>query len=74
MAMTEAMKKAIWLQGLLDDLEIDQDPLKINCDSMSVIYLAKNQLYHARMKHIDIRFHFVRRFLMKVTSSYRKFT
>jgi len=23
MAMTEAMKEAIWLQGLLDDLEID---------------------------------------------------
>jgi len=23
MAMTEAMKEAIWLQGLLDDLEIE---------------------------------------------------
>ena len=42
MAMTKAMKEAIWLQGLLDDLEIDQNPLKINSDSMSVIYLAKN--------------------------------
>ena len=38
MAMTEAMKEAIWLQGLLDDLGIDQDLLKINCDSMSVIF------------------------------------
>ena len=26
---------------------------------MSAIYLAKNQVYHARMKHIDVRFHFV---------------
>ena len=59
MVMTEAMKKAIWLQRLLDDLEIDQDLLKINCDSMSVIYLAKNQVYHARTKHIDVRFHFI---------------
>jgi len=57
MTMTEAMKEAIWLQGLLDDLRIDQDPLKINCDSMSAIYLAKNQVYHARTKHIDVRFH-----------------
>jgi len=48
MAMTEAMKEAIWLQGLLDDLGIEQDLLKINCDSMSAIYLAKNQVYHAR--------------------------
>jgi len=26
---------------------------------MSAIYLANNQVYHARMKHIDVRFHFV---------------
>ena len=26
---------------------------------MSDIYLTKNQVYHARTKHIDIRFHFV---------------
>jgi len=29
MTMTEAMKKAIWLQELFDDLEIDQDILKL---------------------------------------------
>ena len=56
MAITEAMKKTIWFQVLLDDLGIDQD-LKINCDSMSAIYLTKNQVYHARTKHIDVRFH-----------------
>ena len=38
---------------------IDQDLLKINCDSISAIYLAKNLVYHARTKHIDVRFHFV---------------
>jgi len=42
MVMMEAMKEAIWVQGSLDDLEIDQDPLKINCDSMSDIYLVNN--------------------------------
>ena len=63
MAMTEAMKEAIWLQGLLDDLGIEQDLLKINCDSISAIYLVKNQVYHARTKHIDVRFHFVREIL-----------
>ena len=30
------------------------------CDSQSAIHLAKNQVYHARTKHIDVRFHFVR--------------
>jgi len=26
---------------------------------MSVIYLAKNQVYHTWTKHIDVRFHFI---------------
>jgi len=62
-ALTEAMKRAIWLQRLLDDLRIDQDLLKINCDSMSAIYLAKNKVSHARTKHIDVRFYFFREIL-----------
>jgi len=63
MALTEAMKEAIWLQGLLDDLGVEQEILKIHCDSMSAIYLARNQVYHARTKHIDVRYHFVREIL-----------
>jgi len=59
MAMMEAMKETIWLQGLFDDLGIDQDLLKINCDSMSTIYLTNNQNYHVRTKHIYVMFHFV---------------
>ena len=30
------------------------------CDSQSAIHLAKNQVYHARTKHIDVRYYFVR--------------
>ena len=59
MTMIETTKEVIWLQGLLDDLGIDHDLLKINCDNMGAIYLAKNQVYHVRTKHIYIRFHFV---------------
>ena len=74
MAMTEAMKEAIWLQKLFDDLEIDHDLLKINCDSMSAIYLTKNQVYYVKTKHIDVRFHFVRDILEEGDISYRRFT
>ena len=68
-SMIKAIKEGIWLQGLLDDLRIDQDILKINCDSMSAIYLVKNQEYHARMKHIDVRFHFIQKILDEGASS-----
>jgi hypothetical protein len=30
------------------------------CDSQSAIYLAKNQVYHAKTKHIDMRFYKIR--------------
>jgi len=74
MAMTEAMKEAIWLRRLLDDLGIEHDLLKINCDSMSVIYLAKNQVYYARRSTSTSGSTLFGRLLRKVTSSYRRFT
>ena len=29
----------------------------VHCDSQSAIDLSKNTMYHARMKHIDMRYH-----------------
>ena len=29
----------------------------MHCDNQSVIFLVKNQVYHTRNKHIDVRFH-----------------
>jgi hypothetical protein len=36
----------------------------MHCDSQSAIYLAKNQVYHARTKHIDVRFHKIRELIV----------
>eukprot|EP00253_Pinus_taeda_P033212 PITA_33212 len=33
---------------------------KIDCDSQSAIFLAKNPAYHSKTKHIDVQYHFVR--------------
>ena len=60
MAMAEGVKEALWLWGLLDDLGIEQENVNLWCDSQSAIHLAKNQVHHARTKHIDVRYHFVR--------------
>ena len=59
MAITEAGKESIWLQGLLDDLGVGQKQVIVFYDRQSAIHLAKNQVYHARTKHIDVRYHFV---------------
>jgi hypothetical protein len=37
-----------------------QQAIRIDCDSQSAIFLAKNPTYHSKTKHIDIQYHFVR--------------
>ncbi|KAM2509975.1 hypothetical protein PS1_034510 [Malus domestica] len=60
MAVAEAIKEAIWIHRLIRDLGVDQKQVEVHCDSQSAIYLAKYQVHHARTKHIDVRYHFVR--------------
>ena len=59
-ALSEAVKEAIWLKGLVAELGLEQGSVNINCDSSSAIQLSKNQKYHERTKHVDIRLHFIR--------------
>eukprot|EP00268_Persea_americana_P019114 TRINITY_DN19787_c0_g1_i2.p1 TRINITY_DN19787_c0_g1~~TRINITY_DN19787_c0_g1_i2.p1 ORF type:complete len:131 (+),score=22.65 TRINITY_DN19787_c0_g1_i2:608-1000(+) len=42
MAVAEAIKDAIWLQGLLDSMGIFQEHMDVHCDSQSAICLAKD--------------------------------
>ena len=60
MAAGENSKEAPWLMGLVTELGIEQGGVPLHCDSQSAIFLAKNQVYHARTKHIDVRFHKIR--------------
>ena len=61
-ALTHATKEALWLQNLLSELfrDLKTHPFPLHSDNMSAIALAKDDKYHARTKHIDIRFHFIR--------------
>ena len=65
MAVTEAFKEAIWMHGLINDLGILQEHIDVFCDSQSAICLSKNQVHHARTKHINVRFHFIREIISK---------
>lgn len=65
MAAAEAVKEAIWLRGLVSDLGLLQDTSVVYCDSQSAIHLTKNQMYHERTKHIDVRYHFIRDIILQ---------
>ena len=53
--------EAIWLKRLLKDLQVEvSDSTLIYSDKLSNIELAKNPVFHARTKHIEVQHHFVR--------------
>ena len=60
MALTEATKEALCLQGLIGKFGVKQATVPVFSDSQSAIHLSKNQDVHERTKHIDIRLHFIR--------------
>lgn len=60
-AATHAAKEAIWLRAFISEVfKPFNAPMPLLSDNQSAIALAKSDNYHARTKHIDIRFHFVR--------------
>ncbi|MCO5601003.1 hypothetical protein L7F22_055119 [Adiantum nelumboides] len=58
-AMSEASKEAIWLACLVRDLGITVEMPTLHYDSQSAIMLAKNMVFHAKIKHIDVKYHFI---------------
>jgi hypothetical protein len=51
----------VWLQKLFSDLGQSVDaPVVIYCDNIYSILLANNLVYHARTKHIEVHYHFIR--------------
>jgi hypothetical protein len=60
-AASETSREAIWLRHLLQDIDLaNPNPVKIHCDNQSAIQLVRNPVLHARTKHINIRYHFIR--------------
>eukprot|EP00253_Pinus_taeda_P034776 PITA_34776 len=60
MAATHASKEAVWLQRLCSSMGLVQGAIRIDCDSQSAIFLAKNPAYHSKTKHIVVQYHFMR--------------
>ncbi|GJT02189.1 zinc finger, CCHC-type containing protein [Tanacetum coccineum] len=63
MAFTEAVKEAIWLRGLLEELGIELNTVAVNCDNQFAIHLSRNHVFHERTKYVNVRYHFSREVL-----------
>ena len=61
MALSVATQEAIWLRHLQEELGVaNTGPTLIYEDNQGAISMAKNPVFHKRMKHVQIRYHFVR--------------
>jgi histone deacetylase 1/2 len=60
-SVANATAEVIWIQSLLRELGVKttQTPC-LWCDNLGATYLSANPVFHARAKHIEIDFHFVR--------------
>jgi len=60
-SLTHAAKETLWLRAFLAEIARPlRHPTTLFCDNQSAITVMKNNQYHARTKHIDIRHHFIR--------------
>ncbi|XP_038988075.1 uncharacterized mitochondrial protein AtMg00810-like [Phoenix dactylifera] len=60
-ALAITASELIWLRRLLRELDISVDsPTDIYCDNISAIALTSNPVFHARTKHIEVDYHFIR--------------
>ena len=50
-AQMHAAKEGIWLRSFMKEIQGEEKPLTISCDNQGAIALAKDNKFHARMKH-----------------------
>jgi hypothetical protein len=60
-AIVNTTTEIMWIQTLLQELGVKTpQAAKLWCDNIGVNYLSVNPVFHARTKHIEVHYHFVR--------------
>ncbi|KAJ9518062.1 hypothetical protein QJQ45_009996 [Haematococcus lacustris] len=60
MAASGAVKEAVWLRKLMQDLGLPGTCVNIMCDNQAALQLLNNPMASARVKHISVHHHFAR--------------
>ncbi|XP_031262803.1 secreted RxLR effector protein 161-like [Pistacia vera] len=70
--VADVFRKALWLQGILSEMQLLDELVTIYSNSQSAIHLSKNPIYHERTKDMDVRFHFVKELIAQGVINLKK--
>jgi histone deacetylase 1/2 len=60
-ALADGTAEVLWLRYLLSDLCFSpSSATTIWCDNLGATYLSLNPIFHARTKHVEVDYHYVR--------------
>jgi hypothetical protein len=60
-AIASTISELVWIKQLLEDLGINiETPMKIYYDNQVIRHIASNPIFHERIKHIKVDYHFIR--------------
>nr|GEW99497.1 reverse transcriptase domain-containing protein [Tanacetum cinerariifolium] len=60
-ALSGCCGQILWMRSQLADYGLGFNKIPMYCDNKSVIALCCNNVQHSRSKHIDIRYHFIKK-------------
>ena len=64
-AMSVASQEILWMRTLLGELGFPQPTTVLQCDNQPAIAIAQNLVTLGRIKHIDIKHHFIRQHILE---------
>ncbi|GJV48111.1 retrovirus-related pol polyprotein from transposon TNT 1-94 [Tanacetum coccineum] len=64
-ATARCCAQVLWIKSQLADYDVLYDKVPIFCDNTSAIAISNNPVLHSRIKHIDIRYHFIKDHILK---------
>ena len=59
MSLSDMSRQLLWIKSLMSELGISLSPIPLFGDNQGSIFLASNPVQEKRIKHIDLRYHFI---------------
>ena len=59
MSLSDTSRQVVWIRPLFKEIGIDLGPIPLCGDNQGSIFLASNPVQEKRIKHIDLRYHYI---------------